>query len=134
MKTLPGKCKICGKALELKVDDSYPGDALNLVPMACCNWCFDMRERRIKIETMLKKVCYQLNLEKVEGAKKLDPKSKAILEDSIKCYAGQFSRWCSDWLHRQHTANVGYLVSAILEEPSRWYYHLCDFENAANQR
>jgi hypothetical protein len=41
-------CKFCHKPLSVEVDDDYSkaGDPLKLLPMACCNECSDLRERR----------------------------------------------------------------------------------------
>jgi hypothetical protein len=134
-KRLAATCKICGTPGVARFDSEYAAlrDPLKLLLMFCCNECFDLRERRIKIETMLKRICHQLAFEKTDGAKPLDDKTRAALHDSISLYAKRFSIWCADMLRRPHSANAGYLVEAIIQKPSDWYSHLRDFETAVNQ-
>lgn len=130
MKTFAVNCKICKLPISLQIDESYPAekDPRNLTPYATCNPCYDLRERRLKIETQLKRACYQLCMETISN----DARGK--MEQVVRVCAANYSRWCADLLHRQHTANVGYLVKALLEQPDRWWVHLKDFEEATNQR
>lgn len=129
MKQFPAKCKICKIDLTLSIADDYPAekDPRNLIPMATCNRCFDLRERRIKIETGIKRICYRLELGSLESS------DRAKLGDSLKMLAKKYSEWCADILRRQHAANVGYLASALIESPTQWFNHLKDFETAASQ-
>jgi hypothetical protein len=123
-----GKCKICGCHLVLQLGTNYPQekDPMKLIPMATCNRCYDLREQRIRIETNLKRLCHELAVEKMTDDK------RARTLDLIQKTCSIFSKWCASLLRRQHAANVGFLFSAIKEQPKRWYNHLKDFEEAAN--
>ncbi len=134
MKEHEAKCKICGISITLDISLNYPieKDPRKIIPMATCNRCFDLRERRIRLENRFKRACYQLALEKTEGAKQLDSKAKELLVSLVELTCSQYSRWCADLLRRQHRANVRFLVDAILNQPDRWHNHLKDFESAAN--
>lgn len=128
MKSIPGKCQICGTGLLLKIADDYPGgDPMKLVSMATCNRCYDLRDRRIKIEGNIKRICHRLSLGK------LDDGEKGRLLEMLKVLARKFSIWCADMLRRQHAANVGYLETVLIDHPEHWYRSLLDFEEAAAQ-
>jgi hypothetical protein len=124
----PAKCKICGCKLVLKLASNYPPekDPMKLIPLATCNRCFDLREQRIRLETTFKRLCHDLQFGKLDG----DKRARTLELVNKTCSA--FSKWCASLLRRQHAANVGYLFSAIKDQPERWYYHLQDFESAAN--
>jgi hypothetical protein len=121
-------CRICGCGMMLQLAVGYPAgkDPQKLIPMATCNRCYDLRERRIKIESSFKRLCHALAMEKMDESK------RDRTHELLKVTCSAFGRWCSDLLRRQHTANVGFLANAITEQPDRWYHHLKDFETAAN--
>ncbi len=120
------KCKICGQPGIAKVDSSYSGDPMKLLPMFTCNRCYDLRDQRIKIETLFKRLCHQLAVEK-PNAQKRDQ-----IHELLQGNCGKFSRWCSELLRRQHPVPSSRLYKAILDDPEQWYRSCRDFEEAAN--
>ena len=131
------KCKICGKVLVLTIADDYPTgrDPLRLVPMATCNPCFDLRERRVKIETQIKKFCHILEL-LAEKDQITETEGKAIrtATEAVVMLAAKYSVWCGDALRRPATVQgVKFLADALARHPARWWYHLADFEASVNR-
>lgn len=122
------KCKICGRELVLELAANYPADKdpMKLLPYATCDRCYDLRDRRIKIQESIKRLCYKLELGKLD-----DTQTGRILR-AIEALTKEFSRYCTDLLRRPHRASTAHLVSAIMEQPTRWHYHLKDFEEAAS--
>jgi len=123
-----GKCKICKREVRLEIADGYDAehDPSKLIRMATCNPCFDLRKRVMKIEDAIKSVCHSLVWVKMGDAQK--DRTKDLLRKLVR----QFSQWCADTLHRQHTANAGALGDRILAKPTNWWRCLRDFETEAN--
>ena len=131
MKRITAKCKICDGIIFLSIDGAYPTehDPMNLVPLATCNHCYDLRDRRMSLERSIRFACYARQLELV--SKKPDVAKLDSIADGLKVLASKFGHWCSDLLRRQHSANAGYLADVLINQPDNWHRSLQDFENAA---
>lgn len=56
------KCKFCGKAISVEIDDGYSklGDPFKLMRMASCNPCADMRTKKRDLEFQITALCRHL--------------------------------------------------------------------------
>lgn len=81
-------CKICHKPLVIQVADDYVGDPLKILPMATCNRCYDLRERRIRLEEALFKTCYGLVA---------NPKAKDSVRGAIHATLVELTKKYSQW-------------------------------------
>ena len=103
-------CKFCKKPITLEIDENYDalGDPQKLIPMACCNYCADIRELRRKLERKVQVVCTMLEL----AGKSSEAKSREALVRLTKDYATMISKWTGK-VNRWDEA----VVDALLKDP-----------------
>ena len=114
---VPAKCKICSKPLVLEIDDDYAevGDPNNLIPMATCNKCFDIREDILKYQKFILNWCSRVMTVPQKGRQqKLETCRQAIYSSSKKFCAA---------VARSHNANSDLwsvdIVDLLVDNPDR---------------
>ncbi len=110
------KCKFCGKALTLTIDDDYAalGDPYKLIPLASCNRCATFREDRRRVMEQIKFNCMML----LGGAVKKDeiPKKREAIEALIKRYM----RLLSDFKDQPMPDWDNALLDDIMDKPGNF--------------
>lgn len=105
------ECKFCKVKLVIEIDEQYVsvGDYLNLMPLACCNRCADLRERKRAIEEDIYRMVGWLNQN--PRAPKDEP--RRTLTELTQAY----SRLIADWLRASAPAWDAEMVELILDKP-----------------
>lgn len=111
-------CKFCKKPIEIWVDAIYDtiGDPLKLLPLAACDRCADLRERRRKLEEMIKRTCERMTMKKGEELDKFKSAARITLTTLTKSY----SRLAADWCRSNMPLWDEECVNAIMDSPKRW--------------
>lgn len=97
-------CKFCKRPITLEIDPSYDigKDPMGLVPLACCNRCADLRERRRNIVAALNEVCLSLAAELNPSVLfKMKDEAREGMRTLLMKYRGLAEDWhhgdCGDW-------------------------------------
>lgn len=111
-------CKFCKKPLVISVDDNYAqvGDPFKILPMATCNRCEDMREKKRTLEEAIAKVCFQLKAFSDKITADQIAKSKASLEGLTRAY----SRMVAKYLNATYPAWDIECVNLLVSQPTHW--------------
>jgi len=115
--TIEARCRVCGKPLTVEIADIYPelGDPLKAVPMATCNRCADLRNRRIETEERLRRICHHILNQ---------PKSKRT--EVATRYAKPIEDRVRDWIKVANQTNGSAvefdeaMVESILKDPVKY--------------
>jgi len=88
-------CQFCKKPLVLRVSDDYAelGDPMNLIKLASCNPCADLRVKARKEEEAIAKGCYRLievRQKKDSGA--VQSQIRLLLDSVTRKYADTIAR------------------------------------------
>lgn len=112
-------CKFCKKGIEVEIDDEYAdlGDPFNLLPMASCNRCADLRMRRMRLLDMIRALAMTLLGERNEAA--LD-ELKGEMRETAQKLVRKFRELAEDWHHGDCGPWDETMVDALLNGPK--YY------------
>ena len=110
-------CRFCKRPITPEIDDNYSGlgDPYKILPMACCNFCSDIRVERRVVEEKIQRACRALSSLSVSDTKGRD-NMRALLEKLTKKYARMIARWYG---------NEGSLwdegvLEVLMKQPNQW--------------
>lgn len=111
-------CKFCKKPLVISVDDDYAqvGDPFKLLPLAACNRCADMKEKKRTLEDAIAKVCFHIRALGQKISADQTAKSKATLEILTRAY----SRMVAKYLNATYPAWDMSCVNLLVDKPDHW--------------
>ena len=110
-------CKLCRRAITLVIHDDYPAfrDPWNLVRLAVCNDCYDLADRREKIETWLIATCFRLCHEK-----KMKEPQRLELRDALISATRKYALVISIINHQSSTHWTPEFPESLYNTPDRW--------------
>jgi hypothetical protein len=121
--TIP--CKVCRREITLDIDDTYGqyGDPHNIVPLATCNRCADLRDRRNRIYDAIYRACLDLLQRPNEDqrgkiAVRLTTATHRYARLLNEYHPGQVIVWTEAWPER------------LMEHPKQWRQILRDLRYA----
>lgn len=125
----PTTCKFCRVPLRLGIDDDYAAqnDCFKLIPLAACDRCADLRERRRVLHERFVSICSTLI--GVRPDSEMVQSVRASLEVATKKYL----RLVSDWTGAQDLAWEETMVDPFLAAPKYCGKHLSLFWKMAAQ-
>ena len=87
-------CKFCKRPITVEISDDYAKlhDPYKILPMACCNFCSDIRVERRMLEGTIQRVCSAISVVPVSDEKRRAT-MRGVLEKLTKKYAGMVARW-----------------------------------------
>ena len=105
------ECKFCKAKLVIEIDEDYAsvGDYLNLMPLAACNRCADLRVRKRTIEEAIYLTVGWLN----QNPRAPKDATRQTLTELTQAYA----RLIADWLRASGPAWDAEIVELILDKP-----------------
>jgi hypothetical protein len=107
-------CKFCHLPITIEVDDSYTRDPYKIIPLACCDFCSDIRVERRGLEYGIAKVA-NLVLVSPKASKEAETARAALIRLTQK-YAQMIARW-----HRMNgMAWDEEGVNLIMDKPRAW--------------
>lgn len=123
------KCKICKKDLVVQIDNDYFGPLDNLLAMATCNRCYDLREKHLKATANIESGCNFL-VQHPEASEKELEKARKHLEKWTKEYADairQFNHsdklvWSEDFAQN------------LMQQPDKWYEQLRFYRQSVREQ
>lgn len=115
---IQAKCKICGKELSLKIDDTYAKmrDPYKLVPMATCNACYDARFHRKTLEQRIGRICARFI-----GVS--DKKRQSLLEQwqrPLELWMDKYTQLLCAQYHKRSIVCDESVWRSLLEHPEVW--------------
>lgn len=126
--SVAGTCRVCGKALVLKVDDDYPWPIEELLPLAACNRCYDIHDRFKKAEANIRNVCLWLSQnqeltpeKRQEGQKRLEKWTKEYAEAIQQLNNADRVVWSEEFAQN------------LMKQPDKWYETLGFYRDNVEQ-
>lgn len=122
----PTNCKICHKPMLVEADEDYiaMGDPAKLLPLATCNRCYDLRDRRIRAESSIERQCYALAIVK-------RPVSDMVAKFTVSLTAATqaYVRWFCDFHNLTPWQNCWSedFVRMLIERPRNWHQILQNY-------
>lgn len=88
-------CKFCRKPVFIEIDDEYAklGDPMNLIRLAACNRCADLRDEKRKLEDKINVLCTWLLQLSEPGRIKARDKALASFTRVTEKYASLVASW-----------------------------------------
>jgi hypothetical protein len=112
------QCQFCKRHLVLQVDPDYIGlgDYLKLIPLAACDRCADLREKRRSLEEKIRRICIRLT--QLTGP----PRYKAAEQskEPLRVLTQAYSRMIADWLNASHPAWDSECVELMVDRPDQY--------------
>jgi hypothetical protein len=110
-------CKFCKKPITVTIDDAYAelGDPLNLIRIASCNECADIRVERRKLEGKIGFAC-----DRVVRAGKMDEEERLEHYDGLRKLTQEYAGMISRWHHKEGLAWEEEVVRVIIDNPKQW--------------
>jgi hypothetical protein len=120
------KCKLCHKPLTIEIDDAYAelGDPFKMLPTATCNRCFDLRERRIRIEGQVARASRMLIMQP-----KMDAAVRNKIRDGLRVATQAYARYVADLNFSGQIAWNEEFVDIIMEQPQKSLTALSIYRN-----
>lgn len=126
------RCKFCGCDLRLKVHESYDvSDPKRLIPLAACNPCADLRERRRNLHLRFSSVCSGIITLHESSHRSMTEKEKKDLEQlmdearkSIESLVKAYLRLIGDWYHRNDMVFEDAMVDLFMQAPAQLSSHI----------
>lgn len=114
----PTQCKFCRKPLVLEIDDQYPADLdpLNLIPLAACNHCADIRVERKRLERKINRVCSLFANCSITKRESKEQEIRSILEKLTKDYATLVAK-CHNMSGMAWDEEF---VNILIDKPEQW--------------
>lgn len=131
-------CKFCGKQLAITVADEYVGDRFNLLKLAACNRCADLRVTKRILEERIKKAClYYSQYKLARYGREVDPAVATFTEKLLVDSTQKYAEWFGEYANI-----VGYLwdmelVRLLMDNPAEWNQTLityCDIFRRQSRR
>jgi hypothetical protein len=109
---IASKCKFCAKPIFLTVDDDYGklGDPFNLIKMAACNTCADLRIKRRNITECIYRMLVKLTIDRSEAMREKVTGPLSILVD-------MYLNLISEWTHQPKDEAGESVITALMESP-----------------
>lgn len=111
-------CKFCHMPITVEINDSYDPelDPRNLLPLAACNWCADVRVSRRGIEAALSRVCR--NFQMLGSTPTSEQRTKAA--DTLTNLTQAYARMIARWHHHEGCAWDQECVNLLMDRPDKW--------------
>lgn len=122
------KCKICKGELLIWIDvDCTPQWEAKLMPMATCDRCYDLMERRRVAHAVIGQACWTLHQLSLENEAFMSVKRKAAVkqireECERSLYTGltKYLEATAEQVGRKWTLPVDEYVGLFLDRPHKW--------------
>lgn len=123
------QCRICKNAIVVKVADDYPWPTEDLLKLATCNRCYDMRERRESATRRVKSNCEWVIQHPKATHEQLN-RAKTNLETATKDYAIVIAEYYGSktlvWSEM--------FAENLMENPIKWYEQLNFYRKAIREQ
>lgn len=123
------KCKFCGIIIHPEIHEEYAQlrDPLNLLRLAACNRCADLRVERHRLEEKILRTCMRLaSFGAISPGSEADQRFRSRLTERTKIYTQFIARW--------HGANDAWweesFVDALMAAPESCFQTLRRFWTA----
>ncbi len=118
------ECKMCKRKMVVSIDDDYAalGDPLNLLKLATCNRCADLRMRRSRIEDAIYKVCMMIIQTGTKPNAEGKPAKEAaiVANEILSRLTKQFALLVADWCGRSGMIWQPDFPLMLIENPDKW--------------
>ena len=111
-------CRICGKPGSMPIPDGYdPAKHAHWIPALCHNRCHDIREKRLKLEERICRVCRVLELSDdsevaADARKKLSDLLRVWAQNEADFFGSKILYWSDEF------------VDLIAQKPEKWHLAL----------
>lgn len=128
------KCRVCAKQLVISVADCYNdiSDPNKLLPMAACNRCFDLRERRNRTTNLIEKFCKQLFLLVPQKGDKVAQARDKIREGLLKVTM-EYAKVHAEYHNAKSALWNEDFTDLFMARPENWVAVMSEYRKQARQ-
>lgn len=127
--SVKAQCRICKNDIVVKISDDYPWPIDDLLKIATCNRCYDMRERRDRAIEAVKNTCEWLVQRPKPTADELKT-ARSSLEKATKAYAMITAEYYGSkvlvWSEQ--------FAKNLMDNPDKWYEQLKFYRSAIREQ
>ena len=117
------KCKACKRELVVSSDDECPVEwVAKILPMACCNRCYDLKTEKDKAVSIIAGACVTL----FQASKKSD-ELMTRTRDTLTIGTKLYSRFLAQLYNSKVQVWDVEFVNILIEQPGRWQKIVSDY-------